>query len=168
MNNDMKRKLTFVILLLIMAGLNSSCSDENLDYEDIIFEKNPTSLEGTWHLMKVSAGVSGIQEYNPGDITITFNESKNTITTKANKGEHADFLNNGTYHYTTSTKKYRYYTYQWVEGEASVINIDIEDDMHKWTIEYIYRINDGGLVFDGGIANDGPGYYFKKQLSNAK
>ena len=48
------------------------------------------------------------------------------------------------------------------------VNIDIEDDMHKWTIEYIYRINDGGLVFDGGIANDGPGYYFKKQLSNAK
>ena len=138
----------------------------NIEIDMPGFNKEDIKIE--MHKGTISINTIDYCEYNPGDITITFNESKNTITTKANKGEHADFLNNGTYHYTTSTKKYRYYTYQWVEGEASVINIDIEDNMHKWTIEYIYRINDGGLVFDGGIANDGPGYYFKKQLSNAK
>ncbi len=40
-NNDMKRKLTFVILLLIMAGLNSSCSD---NYEETVIDDNSEVL----------------------------------------------------------------------------------------------------------------------------
>ena len=159
--------LSIGILLLFAVTMNSCSNDEkDFDYKDIIFEDNPTSLNGTWHLMKASYGWGGTREYDPGEITIAINESKSKITVKTDTNQELYFLKDGTYQYTTSTTRYRFYTYQWVEEDVPIIIIDVKDGFHKSGVEYTYSIKNGYLLFDACASADGYAYYFIKQLSN--
>jgi hypothetical protein len=38
------------------------------------------------------------------------------------------------------------------------------DEFRDIEYKFTYRIQDGMLFFDGGVALDGPGYYFKKVI----
>ena len=136
-------------------------------YESSIeYEENPTTLMGTWHLVKANYAWGGIREYvgKSTSMTISYN---NYLIVDHIEGEEKTFLYGGIYDYTLST-----------DNADQVITIkasDIEnyydlfqgpDEFRDIEYKFYYSIQDGMLFFDGGVALDGPGYYFKKVIKN--
>ena len=140
---------------------------EEGSYESSIeYEENPTTLIGTWHLVKANYAWEGIREY-VGKSTLMSISYDNYLFVDHIEGEEKTFLYGGIYDYTLST-----------DDADQVITIkasDIEnyydlfqgpDEFRDIEYKFTYRIQDGMLFFDGGVAHDGPGYYFKKVIAN--
>lgn len=47
--------------------------ESNSEVEIYKYEENPKTLEGTWHLAKALFSYGDIIEFEPGDVTVTFN-----------------------------------------------------------------------------------------------
>ena len=132
-------------VLMLAVGMGS-CSKS--DSEDIAaYEDNPTTLDGTWHLVKVNFGERGIHNYEVGDVIVCFypNHTLQVETKEVNV-----FMATGTYSYKiieTQTNKY--------DGTVfTTINLGGR--------QCTYWFEDGMMVLDFGMAYDAPGYYFKK------
>ena len=167
----MKREmfLWMSVLLLMIAGLSSCCCDDesDLNSQDVVYESNPKTINGTWHLVSANYGFGRTEKYQAGEISVTFNEATKTMSIEDKKN--INFLKSGNYPYEITTEKRRIYTYQWVDVENQVIVIHYSDEVYgNRDVRYVYSFYDGMLVLDGGMASDGPGYYFKKikDLSN--
>ena len=162
-----KSYFLWISALLILVGGISSCSNDDeseTNLKEVVFENNPTTLNGIWHMVSASFGLGGTESYQAGEITITFDETEKTMKVENRKNIH--FLKNGNYTFKTTIEKSRIYTYQWVDVENQVITIQYSVDTDDFReVKYTYGIQDGILYFDGGIASDGPGYYFKKQAN---
>ena len=150
-------------LLLLAVGI-CSCSDDSeseLDPRGVVYESSPTTLDGIWHMVSASYGMGGTKTYSAGEITVTFNEAEKTMKVEDKKNIY--FLKSGNYPYKTTTEKSRIYTYQWVDVEYQVIIIQYSDEAFgNREVRYTYGFHEGMLCLDGGMASDGPGYYFKK------
>ena len=167
----MKREmfLWMSVLLLMIAGLSSCCSDDesDLNSKDVVYESNPKTINGTWYMVSANYGFGGTEKYQAGEISVTFNEATKTMSIEDKKN--INFLKSGNYPYEITTEKRRIYTYQWVDVENQVIVIHYSDEVYgNRDVRYVYSFYDGMLVLDGGMASDGSGYYFKKikDLSN--
>ena len=136
--------------------------ESSIEYED-----NPTTLMGTWHLVKANYAWEGIREY-VGTSTLMSISSDNFLFVDHKEGEEKTFLYGGIYDYTLTTDD--------ANPGNQVITIkasDIEnyynlfqgpDEFRDIEYKFTYSIQDGMLFFDGGVAHDGPGYYFKKVI----
>lgn len=153
--------------LMVLAVSICSCSNDDepeseLNPKSEVYESNPTTLNGIWHMVSAYYGMGGTYTYPAGEITVTFNEAEKTMKVEDKKNT-SSFLKSGNYTYTTTTEKSRIYTYQWVDVEYRVIVIQYSDEAFgPREVKFTYGFNDGMLLLDGGIAYDGPGYYFKK------
>ncbi|MBQ9650170.1 MAG: hypothetical protein IJV25_07075 [Prevotella sp.] len=158
----MKKYLWVFGALMMVLGL-CGCSDgdgSELDSGNLIFESNPTTLDGTWCMVSASFAENGIKEYQPDDVVVTFNAATGTMRVE-NKRVNI-FLKTGTYFYTTTTKKDPNFD---TESRVLVIRWSDEafDDMEA---RCTYYFHDGMLCLDWGVAVDGPGYYFRKPIQN--
>ena len=154
----MKKNLLFwigaVLLLVLGAGLGSCSNDEESE------ESNPTTLDGTWHMVSAMVGEGYYrEEYQAGEVTITFDDKSKNLIVENNSNKEIPFLKSGNYSYNTRTEQRRMLTYQWVDVEYNVITIQSHDFRE---VKYTYRLYDGTLCLDGGMEADGPGYFFKK------
>ena len=153
--------------LMVLAVSICSCSNDDepeseLNPKSEVYESNPTTFNGIWHMVSADYGMGGTKTYPAGEITVTFNEAEKTMKVEK-KDNNSSFLKSGNYLYTTTTEKNRIYTYQWVDVEYQVIVIQYSDEAFgQREVKYSYGFFDGMLLFDDGIAYDGPGYYFKK------
>ena len=151
--------------LMVLAVSICSCSNDDeseLNQNSVVYESNPTTFNGIWHMVSADYGMGGTYTYPAGEITVTFNEAEKTMKVEDKKNT-SSFLKSGNYTYTTTTEKSRIYTYQWVDVEYRVIVIQYSDEAFgPREVKFTYGFNDGMLLLDGGIAYDGPGYYFKK------
>ena len=130
------------------------------------YEVNPTTLIGTWHLVKANYAWEGIREYvgKSTSMTISYN---NYLIVDHIEGEEKTFLYGGIYDYTLSTDD----ADQVITIKASNLEHFYDlfqgpDEFRDIEYKFTYRIQDGMLFFDGGVALDGPGYYFKKVIKN--
>ena len=80
-------------LLLMIVGLSSCSSDD----QELVYESNPTILNGTWDMVRASYGFSGVEEYQSGEITVTFDEARKTMNVENKKK--INFLASGSYPY---------------------------------------------------------------------
>ena len=152
-------------MLMIVIGMSSCSSDDegnvvyveegNVVYEEeenVVYEDNPTTLEGTWHLVKAFFSFGGFHEVLAGDVAVDFypNHTMQVIN-KSDTQERDLFITPGVYSYeivSNQTNKYDGTVY-------TTINLDVVGSCTYW-------IKDGMLVLDFGMAFDAPGYYFKK------
>ena len=153
--------------LMVLAVSICSCSNDDepeseLNPKSEVYESNPTIFNGIWHMVSAYYGMGGTYTYPAGEITVTFNEAEKTMKVEDKKNT-SSFLKSGIYPYTTTTEKSRIYTYQWVDVEYQVIVIQYSDEAFgERKVSYTYFFYNGELILDGGVAYDGPGYYFKK------
>jgi len=162
-------------LLISVVGMSSCSKDDESELDpkldtvliidsiptDVIYENNPTTLEGVWHMVSANYGFGGEKTIQAGEIMVTFNEAEKTMKIE-NKGSY-HFLNSGNYPFKTTTEQRRIYTYQWVDVEYPVIIIQYSDEAFgEREVRYTNSFYNGMLCLDGGMAYDGPGYYFKK------
>ena len=156
----MKRKgiFRYLPLLLLMAGalFVASCSSD--DDENMEMRQHIQPLLGTWQLVSAEYGESGTQDYQAGDLTITFNDNM-TLTVENNKG--IILFKEGSYPYITTIEQSRILTYQWADAEYSVLVVKVSDERED---RYIYSLHDDTLFLDGGAASDGPGFVFKRRI----
>ena len=167
-NDNMKSKLLWMsLLLLTLSGLGSCSSDDDeseLNLKTVVYESNPTTLDGTWHMVSASYGWGGTETYQAGEVTVTFNEAEKTMKVEAKNDL---FLRSGSYSFKTTTEKRRIYTGQLVDAEYQVMVVQYHDEaLGDREVKYTYDFHDGMLFLDGGMASDGPGYYFKKPVRN--
>ena len=131
------------VLMLVISM--SSCSSDDEDVA--VYDDNPTTLDGTWYLVKANFGWGGIRDYEAGDVTVCFYPNQ---TVQVETKEVKVFMATGTYSYKvidTQTNKY--------DGTVfTTINLGGQ--------QCTYWFEDGMMVLDYGMAYDGPGYYFKK------
>ena len=140
-------------LILMIAGLSSCSSDDQ--------ESVSTILNGTWDMVWASYGFSGVEEYQPGEITVTFDEVRKTLNVENKKK--IRFLPSGSYPYKTTTVKQHIYTYQEEDVEIKELIIPYSDETFgDQEIRYTYGFINGLLYLDRGVEADGPGYWFKK------
>ena len=144
-------------LLLMIVGLSSCSSDD----QESVYESNPTILNGTWDMVRASYGFSGVEEYQSGEITVTFDEARKTMNVENKKK--INFLASGSYPYKTTTEIKQIYTYPESAWEVQKLIIHYYDETFgDLEVKYTYGFHDGMLYLDGGVASDGPGYWFKK------
>ena len=85
MITSMKKLLLLTgALLLLVAGAMfvASCSSDD---ENMEMRQQVQPLLGTWQLVSAEYEESGTQDYQAGDLTITFNDNM-TLTVENNKG----------------------------------------------------------------------------------
>jgi hypothetical protein len=123
----------------------SSLNDVDRDLSTNLYEENPTTLKGTWHLTQVGGGDMPNRSIIPGTVVLHFNADKTFKVTN----ETATFLPSGTYSYeVVETNEYAGVT-------ETKINIEGQEPC-------TYHFFEGMLVLDYGMAYDGPGYFFRK------
>ncbi len=156
---DMKRKrfFKFLPLLLLVAGAMfvASCSSDD---ENMEMRQHVQPLLGTWQLVSAEYGESGTQDYQAGDLTITFNDNM-TLTVENNKG--IILFKEGSYPYITTIEQSRLLTYQWADAEYPVLVVKVSDERED---RYIYSFHNDTLFLDGGVVSDGPGFVFKRRI----
>jgi len=161
------RKYLYILMSTMLMIVSIGCSNDDeseLNPRDVVYESNPTTLDGIWHMVSASYGEGGTETYQAGEITVTFNEAKKTMKVEDKKNIY--FLKSGNYSYNTTIEKSRIYTYQWVDVEYQKIVIQYSDEAFgERKVSYTYFFYNGELILDGGVAYDGPGYYFKKLVN---
>ena len=159
-----KRLYLFLPLLLALILGSVGCSKDDatdVDPTDEAYESNPTTLNGTWHMISASYGLGGVKSYQSGEITVTFNEAEKTM--KVDDKKNIEFLKSGDYPYEITNEKSSILSKgQWIDVDNQVIVIHYNDEGHNRENKYIYQFYNGMLVLDGGISCDGPGYFLKK------
>jgi hypothetical protein len=151
----MKRVIKNMMRLMVACvfAACSSSDDELMPGAPFIYEENPTTLEGTWHLVKANYGWGGIKEYPEGDIEVVFNPSTMLVIQHSHKDDEKNtkpFLDDGTYTYQIFEAKH--------DGGSKRLAINGSEDGPA------FCFHDGMLIIDYGMAADGPGYYFKKVI----
>ena len=147
----MKRVIKNMMRLMV-ACIFAACSssdDELMPGAPFVYEENPTTLEGTWHLVKANYGWGGIKEYPEGDIEVVFNPNTMVVINHSDSQEESPFID-GTYTYQILEAKY--------DGGAKRLAINGKEDGPA------FGFHDGMLIIDYGMAADGPGYYLKKVI----
>lgn len=158
-----KSRILWICALLMLTIGMSSCSDDESESQGVNYVDNPKTLDGTWFLVKASYGFGGIKEYAPGEIAISINKSNKTLSVDVQNDEQArEFLKSGTYPYTTAKETRQIFTKDWMNVEYEVMSIQVSDELGSHEVKYDYYFRDGMLFLDGGVAVDGPGYFFKK------
>lgn len=147
----MKRVIKNMMRLMVACvfAACSSSDDELMPGVTYLYEENPTTLEGTWHLVKANYGWGGIKEYPEGDIEVVFNPSTMLVINHSDSQEESPFID-GTYTYQILEAKH--------DGGSKRLAINGSEDGPA------FGFHDGMLIIDYGMAADGPGYYFKKVI----
>jgi hypothetical protein len=131
------------------------------------YEENPTTIMGTWHLVKEFSYWGGIREY-VGKSTMMTISYDNYLIVDHIEGEEKTFLYGGIYDYTLTTDDANPGN-QVITIKASADFSDFfqgPDEFRDIEYKFTYSIQDGMLFFDGGVDRDGPGYYFKMVIVN--
>ena len=145
-------------LVLTMAGLSSCSSDDDSSLNGLTGTWD-NELLGAWEMVSATYGFGGDQEFQAGEVVVIFDYKQLIVTNK----DVTSFLKSGKYPYTTLTELSRILTNQWVDVKNKVVIIKNSDEV--WgnrELKYTYWFRDGMLVLDGGIACDGPGFFFRK------
>ena len=147
----MKRVIKNMMRLMVACffAACSSSDDELMPGVPFVYEENPTTLEGTWHLVKANYGWGGIKEYPEGDIEVVFNPSTMLVINHSDSQEESPFID-GTYTYQILEAKH--------DGGSKRLAFNGKEDGPA------FGFHDGMLVIDYGMAADGPGYYLKKVI----
>lgn len=154
-----KGKLLWMCAALLLAiGLSSCSSDDDFSSDGL----TGNDLTGRWDIVRATYGLGGIQEYQDGELRIIFNNSSKCLTVQNNG---IPFLKSGNYLYNTQTEQRRILNNEFdKEYQVNVIIIHYSDEVFgNQEVKYTYFFRDGMLILDGGIAYDGPGYFFEKQ-----
>ena len=138
------RKSVFLwmsLLLLTLTGL-SSCSE---DEDDNNVAKS--EIIGTWYLVGASDGWGHHEEYNEGEITITFtkNGEMQIVNTREDQQPFA-----------TGTRQYHF-----TDIEESIYDHEPRPGISWGFLPYSYVFRDGKLELDAE-AYDAPGYSLKR------
>lgn len=129
----------------------SSLHDVNPEAGVYSYEENPSTLVGTWHLVKANYSLGGIHNIAAGDVTIHFNPNQTMqVVNKSGTEEMTPFMDSGTYSYEVVKTE----TYNNNGTLLTTINLDGK--------ECTYWFQDGMMILDYGMAYDAPGYFFKK------
>ena len=114
------------------------------------YEDNPTSLEGTWHLAKVSGAFDQEHEVPAGEVTVYFTNHTMQVVNGGNGNGPKDFMDSGIYSCEIIKRK----TNKYDNAVYTTIYLD-------GTQRTCY-FKDGMMILDFGTAYDAPAYLFKK------
>lgn len=163
----MKKRILMVMSAVLMmavgvCGCSSDDDEELLRGKDVVYEENPTTLDGVWHMVQFSNGWGKLTDYNGGEVALKIDEAKKTIKV-VNKLDGV-FIPSGDYIYELTGHTISTINDE-EDGEAVYYTIDIKakDNPDAHYITCGCNFCDGGyLLFDDGMASDSPGYFFKK------
>ena len=163
----MKKRILMVMSVVLMmavgvCGCSSDDDEELLRGKDVVYEENPTTLDGVWHMVQFSNGWGKLTDYNGGEVALKIDEAKKTIKV-VNKLDGV-FIPSGDYIYELTGHTISTINHE-EDGEAVYYTIDIKamDNPDAHYITCGCNFCDGGyLLFDDGMASDSPGYFFKK------
>ena len=147
----MKRVIKNMMRLMVACvfAACSSSDDELMPGVTYLYEENPTTLEGTWHLVEANYGWGGIKEYPEGDIEVVFTPNTMLVINHSDSKEESPFID-GTYTYQILEAK--------KSGGSKRLAFNGKEDGPA------FGFHDGMLVIDYGMATDGPGYFLKKVI----
>ena len=128
-------------LLLLSLTYLSSCSDDD---DNVV----KSEIIGTWYLVGASDGWGHYNEYNEGEITITFtNDGKmQVVNTREDQQPFA-----------TGTRQYHF-----TDIEVSIYTHEPKPAISWGSLPYSYVFRDGKLELDAE-AYDAPGYTLKRK-----
>lgn len=136
-------------LLLMLVGLCNCSKDDDYSYVTEFSNNNDKeNLIGTWHILQYYSGWGGSEEYEAGEITVTF--TKNGEMRVVNKREDQRPFSTGTW------------TYSFVDIERSISTIESRTCI-SFGYFFIYSYTfDKGFLYLSQEAYDGDGYTFQK------
>lgn len=145
-------KIFFMVMMSVCFLTACSENDTDSNLSDIgIYEENPTTLGGVWHLMKASYGLAGVEDIAAGDVTVYFNTDHTVqVINKTDETGRRHFLGSGNYSYEvvkTATN---------INDNTLYTTINIDDKT------CVYWFKDDTMILDFGMATDGEGFFFKK------
>ena len=147
----MKKKslLWISALLLMLAGLSSCSKDDDYSYVQVFSNNNDKeNLIGTWHILHYSNGWGMKEDYEAGEVTVTF--TKNGEMQVFNKREDQRPFPTGTS------------TYSFVDIERSIFTGEPRTCISfGFLFTYSYTF-DKGFLYLSQEAFDGAGYSLRK------
>ena len=83
----MKKRILMVMSAVLMMAVGvcgcSSDDDEVLlrgnDPKEVVYDENPTTLDGVWHMVEYSNGWGKLTDYNGGEVTLKIDEATKTL-----------------------------------------------------------------------------------------
>lgn len=112
-NTGLMKKVLFYSFLAISLSLTLISCEATSDSDEIILEKNGTTI-GHWNLTNISGGFMGInQDYEPRSVVWDFNNRNTTLNIEHNIKSVIDILKPGNYHYYILDNKG--YSYLYIE-----------------------------------------------------
>ncbi|AUP80201.1 hypothetical protein [Flavivirga eckloniae] len=94
-----------IILLLALAGIIYSCSDDDKPIQN--------ELNGTWHLIDVTCECKPV-DFQIGEHVWSFNLENNKITVVNNPSENLEILSSGNYDFSLS------------EGKITILSVEYD------------------------------------------
>jgi len=147
----MKKKslLWISALLLMLAGLSSCSKDDDYSYvQEFSNNNDKENLIGTWHILHYSNGWGMKEDYEAGEVTVTF--TKNREMQVVNKREDQRPFATGKW------------TYSFVDIERSIFTGEPRTCIsfgYFFTYSYTF---DKGFLYLSQEAFDGDSYTFQK------
>jgi hypothetical protein len=147
----MKKKslLWISALLLMLAGLSSCSKDDDYSYvQEFSNNNDKENLIGTWHILHYSNGWGMKEDYEAGEVTVTF--TKNREMQVVNKREDQRPFATGKW------------TYSFVDIERSIFTGEPKTCIsfgYFFTYSYTF---DKGFLYLSQEAFDGDSYTFQK------
>ena len=153
------------VVMLAMGVCGCSNDDDKIvlwdDSPQLVYEDNPTTIDGVWCLVHFSNGPGSLKDYNAGELALKIDEATKTMKV-VNKLDGV-FIPSGDYTYQLTGHKISTINDE-EDGEAIYYTIEINPkdnpDAHYFTCGCNFC--EGCLLFDDGMACDSPGYFFKK------
>ena len=144
-----KNLLWMTMFLLILVGLCNCSKDDDYSYVmDFSNNNDKENLIGTWHILQYYSGWGGSEEYEAGEITVTF--TKNGEMKVVNKREDQRPFPTGTWRYS------------FVDIEKSIFTGESRTCI-SFGYFFIYSYTfDKGFLYLSQEAYDGDGYTFQK------
>ena len=131
-------------LLLLSLTCFSSCSND----EDEDNNVGKSEIIGTWYLVGASDGWGGYEEYDEGEITITFTEDGKMQIVNTREDQQP---------FATGTRQYHF-----TDIEESIYTHGSRPAISWGFLPYSYVFRDGKLELDAE-AYDAPGYTLKRK-----
>lgn len=147
----MKKKslLWMSMFLLMLAGLSGCSADDDFNcVQDFSDNTNKENFIGTWHLIRYYNGWGTNEEYDSGEITVTF--TKNGEMEVVNKRKDQRPIPTGTF------------SYSFVNIERSIYSGESATYISFGPIYYYTYIFDKGYLHLSAEAFDGPGFTLQK------
>lgn len=150
----MKKSYLLLGMLMLTIGLGS-CSSDDDDYVDVLSDSNiQKDIVGTWHLVFYGNGWGSKEEYNPGEVTITFTKDGEMKVISHRKENNPFPFQTGTYQYT------------FVEYEHSIFSEGLTTSLVIGTGSYLdgyYHYSfEEGMLYLSLEAFDGPRFTLRK------